>query len=396
MNKKTILIAIVMILIAPSVLSLGITPGKITIDFEPNLETTITLTILNNDQKDFTALALVDGSLKDYVTLDKTRLDFTKEEGSKTLSYKVKLPGALDAPGTHQTMIKVKEVKESPEEGPISVGASLEVASLLLINVPYQGKYVRAELFISEGEAGEETIFAIPAENIGEENINSAKANIEIYSASGEKITTLSTDEKSINMRNKRELVARWAAEKAGKYKAIATLNYDGKTTTLEKEFVIGGFLLKLHDIAVKNFQLGSIAKFQILVENIGNDLIKDAHGKMKLQDEQGRTVMDIESNRKDMTAGEKKELEAYWETDKVEKGSYDGTITLEYEDKQKTRGIRTTVTDNSIQTELLGVTGMAVAPAAKPKSSAAITVLIIMLIAINIGWFVYFKKRKS
>lgn len=385
-----------MTLIAPSVLSLGVTPGKITIDFEPNMETTITLTVLNNDQKDFTTLALVDGDLKDYVTLENTRLDFKKEEGSKTLSYKVKLPGALNRPGTHQTMIKIRETKETAENDPISVGASLEVASLLLINVPYQGKYARADFFISEGEAGEETVFAIPVENIGEENIDSINAQISIYSSSGEKLTTVNTDEKSVNTRNKRELVARWVAEKPGKYKATATLNYDGKTLTLEKEFVVGGFLLKLNDITVNNFKLGSIAKFQILVENIGSDVINSAYSEMKLQNEKGQTIMNVESNRKDLTPDEEKELEAYWETENIEKGTYDGSITLKYDDKQKTRSIRTTVKDDSIDTEIMSITGMAVAPTTKPKNNAIIAVLIITLIIINIGWFVYFKRRQK
>lgn len=395
MNKKIILLAIVIILVIPNVLSLGVTPGKITIDFEPNLETTISLTVLNNDQKDFTTLALVEGDMKDYVTLEKTRLDFTKEDGSKTLSYKVKLPGSLDKPGTHQTLIKIRETKEKEENGPITIGTSLEVISLLLINVPYQGKYLKTEMFVSEGGAGEETVFVISAENIGEENIDSIVSQIDIYNADGEKITTLTTDEKSINTRNKRELVTRWVAEKPGRYKAKATINYDGKTTSLEKDFVIGGFLLKLHDITVKNFKLGGVAKFQILVENIGNVLIKEAYTNMNLQDEKGKTVMDVESNRKDVKPDEQKELEAYWETENVEKGEYYGSVTLKYEDKTKTTKIRTTVKDDSIETQLL-TTGMAIAPTTKPKSSSAITILIIILIAINVGWLVYFKKRKK
>lgn len=395
MNKKIILLTVFMILLAPSVLSLGITPGKITLDFEPNLETTITLTVLNNNQKDFATLALVEGDLKDYVTLDKTRLEFAKEDGSKTLSYKIKLPENLDKPGTHQTMIRVKEVRETAENEPISIGATLEVISLLLVNVPYKGKFVNAEMFVSEGKIGEEeTIFAIAVENLGEENIDSISAKIDIYS-DDDRIETIYTDEKSINSRNKRELVARWAAKKPGKYKAVALVNYDGKTTTLTKEFTVEGFLLKLHDITVKNFKLGGIAKFQILVENIGANLIKEAHSEMNLKDEKGQTVMDIGSNRKDIKPDEKKELEAYWETGNVEKGSYDGSITLKYEDKQTTKQVRTNVKDDAIETQIL-TTGMVVTPITKPKSNAAITVLIIVLISLNIGWFVYFKKRKS
>lgn len=395
MNKKIMLLAVVLIIISPSVLALGVTPGKITIDFEPNMETTISLTVLNNDQKDFTTLALVEGDLKDYVTIENARLDFRKEEASKTVSYKVKLPRTLDKPGTHQTMIKIRELKESEEAGPITIGASLEVISLLLINVPYEGKYVRAEMFISEGGLGEETVFAISAENVGEEDVNSISAKIDIYNADGEKITTLSTDEISLNTRNKRELVARWTAEKPGRYKAKATLSYDGKTTILEKEIMIGGFLLKLHDITVKNFKLGGIAKFQILVENIGSELIKESYSHMKLQDEKGKTIMDLESNRKGVEAEEKKELEAYWETENVEKGSYEGSITLKYEDKQSTKPIRTTVKDDSIETHVMAGTGMAIAPTGKPKSNVALTALIIALIAINIGWLIYFKRKK-
>jgi len=397
MNKTIILLALVTLLLVPAALSLGVTPGKVTLDFEPNLETAITINVINNDQKDFTVLALVEGDLKDYITLENARLDFTKADGSKPLSYKVKLPGALSKPGTHQTFLKIRETKSAEDtDAPISVGASIEVVSLLIVNAPYKGKYVQSQMFISEGEVGEETVFAITAENVGEEDIGSISAKIDVYDSAGTKVTTLATDEKSLNVRNKRELVARWTPDKAGKFKAKAVLSYDGGTASLEKEFIIGGFFLKLHDITVKNFKLGGVAKFQILVENIGGDLIKEAYGEMELKDETGKQVMDIDSNRKNLQPEEQKDLEAFWETEKVEKGFYDGSITLRYEDKQKTQPIRTTVRSDGIDTQLL-TTGMAIAPpASKPKTNSLVIILIITLIAINIGWFVYFKRKKA
>ena len=56
--------------------AIGVTPGRTTIDFEPNLERTVTFRIINNEHKDFRAFVYAEGDLKDYVTSENNIIDF--------------------------------------------------------------------------------------------------------------------------------------------------------------------------------------------------------------------------------------------------------------------------------------------------------------------------------
>ena len=119
-----------------------------------------------------------------------------------------------------------------------------------------------------------------------------------------------------IKSKDRKELTAAWIANVSlGDYKAVAVVNYDNLETTTESNFVIGDFFIKPLDISVKNFKLGQVGKFNILVENLANREIKDATAKLLLFDENENKVMDIKSTPIEIEALSKKELIAYWDT---------------------------------------------------------------------------------
>ncbi len=394
MNKKLLLIGILLILGAQLVVALGVSPGKVALDFKPNLETTFNLVIINNDQKELIVALNAEGDLKDYISFDQKEIKISPNEGSKTITYKVKLPQELNKPGEHNTKIIIREIK-SAENKVVNVGATLAVASILQINVPYDGKYAEANLFAIESNQGEETLFVVEVNNLGEENINTAIASINIFD-NEKKIATVVTDQKSINKGNKRELIARWVAEHPGSFEAKAKVNYDGKVIEAKTRFNVGGFFLKLIDISVKNFKLGGIAKFNILLENIASEKIKEAFAKMNLNDEKGKAIMNIESQRTPFQPQERKEQQAYWDTENIEKGEYQGKIILNADGKIWENPMTMNVNENSIETKIGPATGMVISSPTNEESyfdTKFIIVLLLVLIGINIGWFIYIKK---
>lgn len=389
---------VISILIIKDVNALGISPGRKTIDFEPNLEKDITLTVYNSEDKDFTAAIFVRGELGNYIELAETELKFSSEEGEKSFNYKIKLPEKIDKPGSHQAEIVVREISETEEGKDIVIGALVAVVSQLEVKVPYPGKYATANLDIVNTKPNEEVKFFIRVSNLGEEDIENARAKIIILDRNNNEVAKINTDSKAIKSKDRKELIGKWTANVSlGEYKAVTVVYYDDLETIIESTFIIGNFFTKLLDISVKNFRLGQIAKFNILVENLANREIKETAAQLLLFDENENKIMDTKSTPVNVGALSKKELIAYWDTENVKEGAYPGKIILGYEDKTAERQIRTVVTEDEIKTEIIGITAFAVGvPEAKVKKEPVLMIIVIVLILSNIAWWIYVKKFKK
>lgn len=399
-NKKYIVLFLIVlsILIIEDVSALGISPGKKTINFEPNLEQEITLTVYNNEHKDFTATIFTRGELGNYIELEQTELKFSSEETEKSFNYKIKSPEKIDKPGSHQAEIVVREISAAEEGEDIIIGALIAVVSQLEVKVPFPGKYAVANLDIVNAKPNEEVKFFIRVSNLGEEDIENTTAKIIILDPNNNEIAIISTNSKSIKTKDRKELTGKWTANVTlGEYKVITIVCYDDLETIIESSFVIGEFFINSLDISVKNFRLGQIAKFNILVENLANREIKDVAAQLLLFDENENKVMDIKSTPINVKALDKKELIAYWDTESVKEGTYPGKIILSYEDKAAEKQIRTIVTANEIKTEIVGITAFAVAaPETEFKTNSVFVIIIVILILSNIAWFIYYKKLRK
>lgn len=252
------------------------------------------------------------------------------------------------------------------------------------------------ELIIPEAQKNEQISFLIPVYNLGSNKIEKAKAVIDIYDPNNKKIATIATDEKSIDPFTKRELVASWLANvDEGTYNVIANVDYDGNKIELKGQFTVGDFFIKPIDISVNNFKLGQVAKFNILVENIGNYLIKDAYSEILLN-KQAQQVADIKSQPTEIPSKTKKEIIAYWDTENIEQGEYQGKLILGYADKKAERQIRTEVGLDYIKTEIIGVTGLVIAPQKISNKQISMAVIVMILILLNIVWFILYTKKKN
>ncbi|MCX6711874.1 MAG: hypothetical protein NT139_02465 [Candidatus Woesearchaeota archaeon] len=372
---------------------MGVTPARTTINFEPNLQQEITIRALNNEHKDFKAVIFTRGNLS--IELLNKDISFAKNEEYKEIKYKVTLPAKLE-PGVTTGDVVIREVKPLQQEGEITIGALVSVVSQLYVIVPYPGKYARAELIISEAQKDEQVSFLIPVYNLGSKKIDKASAIIDIYDINNKKVASVPTDEKSIDSFSKRELVASWAANvDDGTYNVIATVNYDNSKIELNGKFIVGNFLIKPIDISVNNFRLGQVAKFNILVENIGNYVIKDAYSEITLN-KQAQPIADVKSSPTEIPPKAQKELIAYWDTENIEQGEYQGKLTLGYADKKAERQIRTEVGSDYIKTEIIGVTGLVIAPLKISNKQISMAVIIMILILLNIIWFVLYTKKKN
>ncbi len=386
-----IIALLLLIIFLKTISAIGITPGRTTINFEPGLNKEVSFSVINSEHKDMSVVFTIRGDLADYIALDQAYAEFSSEEELKSFSYTIKLPQKFEKPGKYEAEIMVLEMPKDIEMEGATVGATVGVVTQLYIYVPYPNKYAEAEVNVVE--SGGKTIFLIPVINRGKLDIVNAKATIDIYSGTEEKVATIESGSESILSLERKELVAEWERDvNPGRYKAVVTLRYDNEVTTILKEFNVGEMFLEILEIIVRDFQLGEIAKFNALVENKWSSDLKEVYLNILVYNNEGETMADFKSPTYDISGLSKSEMVAYWDTGGVHKGTYDGKLILKYGEKSTDRNIQMKITDNSI--EVVGLTGHVIVKGGGTFSLQNILIIaVVFLIIVNIVWFVIIKK---
>ncbi len=390
----TILLALC--LVPVNVSAIGVTPGRTTVDFEPSLEKTVTFTIINNEHKEFRALIYAEDDLKDYITAEKNIVEFSETDDSKPFTYKVKLPEKIEKPGDHWAKIVVMEMPSEAEEGEQIVMATTAVIHQLRVRVPYPGKYADLDLVIHEAEPNETVTFFVKIYNLGTENIYKASATIDILGPTNERISIIESEEIAVDSKKTGEIIVPWKANvNPGMYHAVVTVNYDEKVASIGKNFGVGTLRIEVIDIKVRSFVLGGIAKFEINVENKWNQKISSVYAEMIINDLEGDQVASFKSASVDVEALKRSTLYAYWDTEGVEKGTYEGRLILHYAGKTTEKMLKAYIELESITTEIVGVTARAITTKGERGPGVDVLVpIVIILIMINVGWFFYFRRR--
>ena len=392
--NNLIIITLLILLATPLINSLGITPGRTTLDYEPGAEKIIPLTVLNNEHKNMEVVLTIQEELKDSIMISQSKLEFMPSEESKTFNYKLKMPDNLE-PGLHKAEIMALEVAKSSGEGTY-VSATVAVVSQLYLYVPCPGKCIDAELEVLDAEQNATATFIVPVINRGKLGIGEARAIIDVYTSLNEKITTIETDYLPIEAGARTELSGKWNVNvNSGNYLAKVSVFYDGESKNFEKEFAVGTNMMTIESILVNNFQLGEIAKLQILIENKWNQELKDVFENLIVYNNENQIMTDIKSATQDIPPLTKKELIAYWDTVGVKQGEYDGKLMVKYGKKSTEKTLVLKISDYSL--DIQGV-GYAIRPQGGKgvNITTILVVLVILLLIVNIGWLISFKRRKK
>jgi hypothetical protein len=401
MNKIMFLAGILLVLVAlPGVKSLGITPGRTTINYEKGLEKEFAFSILNDEHKNMQVLLMVQGELNKSVTLYDSVVDFMPSESSKSLKYRIKLPDEIaDEPGLHTVDVIALEIPKASDSGTY-VGATVAVATQLHVYVPCPGKCIEADLNVLDAEENSTATFIVPVINRGELGIGEVRATIDIYTSLNEKVAAVETDYYPLEPGKRTELSGKWEVNvPSGDYLAKVTVFYDGQSKNFDKQFSVGNQMLTIESILVNNFQLGEIAKLQILVENHWNQELQGVFANLLVYNDNEKVMADVKSAAEDVPALTKKELIAYWDTIGVEEGEYTGKLMVIYGKKSTDRNLLLKVSENSL--DITGV-GYAIRPQGGKgvNITTILLVLVIILLVVNLAWFIFFsrflKKRKE
>ena len=405
-QKVWILVMLLILLqIIPLTSAIGVTPGRTILEFSPGLEQTIPLTIVNTKESAIDAVLYPEGELAQYIEVIPENIQFAAGEREKQVTYSIKLPTTIGDPGMHKGRIIARELGSTQtKEDTITIGALAAVASAVDVRVPYPGKFVQTDLFVPETKANEAVKFLLQTRNLGTDDIKNAKATIHIEDNAGNEIAMVETETKSINAGQRIELLTSWAPDIAyGRYKAKIIMEYDGEEQWYERGFQIGEFMLEPIAVSVNNFRLGDVAKLNILVKSRVDRTIPSVVAEMLLDNRKGENVATITSAGEEVLGGKMKELLAYWDTEEVAQGTYEGKLILQAENVSAEQRVRTTVTENTFVTEFVDITGRTISetkvtlnPVLVGKQGMFILIVLIIVVGNIIGWTIYRKKRKN
>jgi hypothetical protein len=391
MVNNRLLILLVGLFMFGSVFGLGVTPARTTIDFEPGLKRDVSFQVVNSEGEDINLAFSAKGDLKEYISLSGNSGVISASEGSKVFSYSLNLPEIL-SPGLHVGEIVVTNVPSELNSEDSYLSATLAVVTQVHVYVPYPGKHANAKMYIYSGSIGEDVKFVIPVISEGEFDLTSVRANVDIYDNAGENVGSFSTSSVSIPSGAKKELVYDWKADVAvGEYVAKATVIYDEGTIALEERFSVGSEELVLQEIVARDFNLGEIAKLEMLIENKWSGEIDDVFIETKILNDRGGTVSSFKSSDYSVRALSEETFISYWDTAGVLEGDYDVEVSINYNDKSSKKNLVFEVSENELV--VIGL-GYVISAEADGNSGILIITLIVVLVMINLLWFFLLRKK--
>tara|TARA_Y100000310_G_scaffold345487_1_gene465554 strand:- start:1532 stop:2728 length:1197 start_codon:yes stop_codon:yes gene_type:complete len=332
------------------------------------------------------------GDLADYLVLERKSINFNEGETMKVVGYTLDVPKNVARSGDNYITFIISESSDPSSTGTF-VGASLNLLTSVLLRVPYPDKYVEPKLRFINGDQGGRVILIVTVSNRGPETIDKIKVDLKILNPSGDIIDKLGTTHTNLENGRNEDLRMVWHANvDPGSYDVDAVIRYDGKKTKVEGSFLVGEKKIDIKEIFIDKFKLGdSVAKFGIKLQNNWNEDIGDVYAIVYLYDLNGNLITSAKTKKTEVYSRGATILEGFLDTGSLDEGTYESIITLHYGKRSLERVIKMEVGSKKISFK---GSGMVIHGFDYGINSGFIAGLII-LVFINIVWFLYFSRKK-
>jgi len=323
--------------------SLGLTPAIIDQNFEPNGKFLASFSVLgaSEDQK---LSVFAEGDFSEYVTFDKT--NFT---GLNTFTAYIDLPAQTTKYGKNKLYIKVREVFDIDEGG---IGTKLEIGALIIIRVPYPGKYAEIRSFeINSVNENESVIFISKVENMGSQDII-ANVSVDIFSEE-QLIESIFLGSKEIKFRGTKTFAGATKGYRAGVYNATAIVDYGGAVKyKYNKQFKVGGLFVDIINWTSEIIQ-GKISEFEIEIESKWNNDIENVYAGVNISKKGGFGDF-FKTPSVKLGRWETSKLAGFVNAEKLEPGEYEANITLFYEGKTTEKIVNVEIVKGELNTTII------------------------------------------
>ena len=391
-----------LILLSTSVFSLGVAPARKLYNYQTSIISG-SIEVRNTESKDTNLIVYASGEYSEYLQLNEQILKMNADESSKKVGYTLNLPSNLK-PGRHEIKIHVSEASSGASSSENNEMKTLNsVTALVFIDVPYPGKFLEGRLNVNSGTGTDVTSFTVSLFSKGDEKIEDIQGTIIIKGPTNEEITRVNTNTILLDVKASGKIVASLDQDlNSGLYYAEAVINYDGKQFTLREVFNVGDKELKITDLLFESFKLGGVAKVEVLVDSLWNKQIDNVHAEVDVIDEKDIIVENFHTITKNIPAMSSERLSGYLETTNLNVGNYDFNVKLLYEKKQTEKLFTSVVNADNIQiTDSSALAGKVAGSGpdsgtGKDRTLSFLIIAVIVLIVINVFWFIVLKKIKK
>jgi hypothetical protein len=394
LNKGTsiILYITVLILLSPLVSSLGLIPASETILLGSD-KNIFEINIMNADNKDYELQIDVQGELSNYITIDKKNLILRSDTNRETIKVTVNIPENHNlVPGEYITRIIIND----KETGQGEVSAKISLSFRLTIMIPYSGSFIDATLYAPNFDKTRGGNFVIQAQNIGSQNAVNVVPVIDIYSSTNKRITTLRGEGKLIRVGETINFALPLNDNlENGKYFAKTSFIFEGESRNDEKIFTVGSPEIIIDSISTLSFKLGGIAGFDIFLLNEWGEEIRGVYANVEFKKE-NELLESVTTAMVNIPGMEHSRLQAFWDTKRMNAGSYDLIINLFYLDKTKSEKHQIVLETNNIR--IVG-TGRVIEKSEEKDNTGILILVIFFMVILNsllIYKFVIKKKPKQ
>lgn len=367
--------AFLLLIIIPSfsLAEVGISPPLQKITFKPNLEQQISFKVYGYHDVEF------ESTCPDWITVN--RQEVVGEGGTFEVYPRIILPERITPPGKHTCRLIIREPRNEGSPGIISAVA--QVASTIIIDVPYPGRYAEIDLVADNVNKGEPLEAVVNIKNQGMETLYNLQVKIVIKDFLNRTVGTFYTDTTTLGSKEslglKKTIDTR--PYEVGKYRVSASLEYGGNSTAFDSENVIIG--KKYVDlISITNSSIGNVIKFYLDIESWWGNDIMNVHADVLIynetQSESFRTVSTP------LRPWERLKLYGFLAEHKLGPGVYNADITLVYdgESSEFTRLVEIYAPEESGT----GITGLMVLKQAVTSPWIIVVILAIVIVA-DIMW---------
>ena len=366
---------IFILLFSNLVLSIGISPSRQTIYYEPGVSKKFDFYVVNRDSQPLDFIITSRGDFTQYMTHISEQ--FILEPGEKKFfNLTLDMPAEYNTPGDHKNELIAQEVIPREWESG-TIGTTTAIISLLYVRVPYEGPYLGSSFKASSVSIGEPLTFFMKLENLGSVALPSIDGKISIFNSKEELVDSIEFEE-SLQLNEIKQIKQYWdtSSALADSYTAKLELVYEGKTLEKETEFKLGDVFIDIIDYQ-KDLVAGKINKYVATIESGWSNSVEEVYVNLKIDNHGDEYVYKSESFTLD--PWEKREITMYVDATELEAGEYPAQFGVYYEGLSNVKDFKIRITDS---VNYLIITGF--------------SLLILVILALLIYIFIIRKKKKS
>jgi len=376
--KRGMMIFFFVIILSVMVSGVGISPDMVHLKFEPLAKGEISIRVLNTDDVAGHFSVGLTGDIAKYFEVDEDA-KYIKAKGLEEFLISYEFPYKIGTPGNNIVIIDVRKV--NPGGG--GIAALVSVVSMIIVDVPYPGKYLDYKVACSNVNLGDNINVILDLENKGKDDIFNVKSYFDFSSYSDNEINYLfdkhiESFSLPVGKGERKTLIFNSSKLGPGGFYMDSYIIYDGiKSINKSLYFNIGHEHIEILDYT-KEIKVGDIRKFVVELESQWNSPIDNVYIDLHLERDGVAETESALSQSEHFEPWEKKKIPIFIDASNLNTGHYNAVINVNYGDKKTESVVDVNITS--------GFSG----------TSYLIVFVVILLILADVLWINSIRKKNG